>query len=197
MKKIFCFILALCLIMTAGCGGKKGESDTSPNSSSAFKGSIKVPDEIPISFILAPTQNTSWNTKLTLNKDGTFSGEYHETLVDQTDDGEFTLISLCNFEGYFKAIEKIDDFTYRLTIGEYKTELGLGDEWVENGIFYQSAEPFGISDCQEFMLYLPGKITGALPDNFLMWVNHKIYNGKLQTYALHNTANGFGFVEAD
>ena len=135
--------------------------------------------------------------QLTLNKDGTFSGEYHETLVDQTEDGAFTLISLCNFEGYFKAIEKIDDFTYRLTIGEYKTELGLGDEWVENGIFYQSAEPFGISNCQEFMLYLPGKITGALPDSFLMWVNHKIYNGKLQTYALHNTANGFGFVEAD
>ncbi len=199
MKKLFCILIALCLIMMAGCGGEaEKEPETGKEgSSSTYKGCIDIPDEVPVSFILAPTQNTSWSTKLTLNKDGTFSGEYHETIVDQTEDGEFTLISQSNFEGYFKAIEKIDDYTYLLTLGEYKTELGLGDEWVENGIFYQSAEPFGISECEEFRLYLPGKITGALPDNFLMWVNHKISDGKLDTYALHNTVNDFGFVKAD
>lgn len=198
MKKIVCLFLAFILIMTVGCGGKKADGDTSPEASSTYKETISIPEDIPKSFILAPTQNTSWSTKLTLNKDGTFTGNYRETLLEKIEDGnEYTMIYLCDFEGYFKDIKKVDEYTYTLTLGEYKTKYALGDEWVEGDVYYQSTEPFGISEGQEFRLYLPGKITGALPDNFLMWVTHKIYNGKLDTYALHNTANGYGFVEAN
>lgn len=198
MKKIICLLLTLCLIITVGCGGKKDDDTSSAISYSTYKGCIKIPDEVPKSFILAPTQNTTWSTKLTLNKDGTFTGEYRETLADQVEnDTEYTLIYLCNFEGYFKDIKKVDEHTYTLTLGEYTMQYALGDEWVDGNVYYQSTEPFGIANSEEFGLYLPGKTTEGLKDNFLMWVNHKTLGGKLDTYALHNTAVGYGFVEAD
>ncbi len=196
MKKIFILFLVLCLVLTVGCGDKTKEDgqSTSGSSSDTASAKISIPEEIPENFILQGG-NPSWRTTLKINKDGTYSGDYLENLGEQTEEGvTYTNYYTAEYSGNFKSIEKIDDYTYALTLGDYATVYMTGDAWTEDNKSYIAAEGIGFFGCDRFMVYLPGKPTADLPDNFLIWVPDKISSGKLTCFAIHNTVDGYGFV---
>ena len=188
MKKLVALLLALCLVLMVGCGA----SDESSTPSSTTK--ITIPDEIPTYFVLKGGSGT-WDTTLILNKDGSYSGRYLELLNQEYIDNLLRKnYRIADYSGNFNGIEKVDEYTYKLTLGTYSTMYMTGEEWDEEYSHYFTTEAEGFFGCEEFMLYLPGKPASELDEKFLMWVPEKVKSGELNCYAIHNTVDGYGFV---
>ena len=115
----------------------------------------------------------AWSTELVFLSDGSFTGYYHDT--DMGDSGigypNGTRYE-CDFSGTFALMEQRDEFTFtyalRLTSLALKEEPGT--ERVADGLKLISAEAYGISGGDEFMLYSPGSRSEGLPEEFLEWV---------------------------
>ncbi len=53
-----------------------------------------------------------WETYLTINPDGTFTGQYHDSNLGESGDGYDSTVYISTFHGRFKDIRKKDDLTY-------------------------------------------------------------------------------------
>lgn len=141
----------------------------------------------------------AWSSDLTLNKNGTFSGYYHNS--DMGDSGEGYpngTIYICEFTGIFKNIEKINDYSYKMTIINVNTKETIGKESIEDGVRFIASEPAGIHGGTEFVLYLPNTPINELPEEFLYWwpLRYEHNNNPKDTlscYGILNVATNDGF----
>ena len=113
----------------------------------------------------------AWSTELVVSPDGSFTGYYHDT--DMGDSGigypNGTRYE-CDFSGTFALVEQRDEFTYILRLTSLALKEVPGTERVADGLKLISAEAYGISGGDEFMLYSPGSRSEGLPEEFLEWV---------------------------
>ena len=113
----------------------------------------------------------AWSTELVVSPDGSFTGYYHDT--DMGDSGigypNGTRYE-CDFSGTFALTEQRDEFTYILRLTSLALKEEPGTERVADGLKLISAEAYGISGGDEFMLYSPGSQSAGLPEEFLEWV---------------------------
>ena len=113
----------------------------------------------------------AWSTELVVSPDGSFTGYYHDT--DMGDSGmgypNGTRYE-CDFSGTFALVEQRDEFTYILRLTSLALKEVPGTERVADGLKLISAEAYGISGGDEFMLYSPGSQSAGLPEEFLEWV---------------------------
>ena len=113
----------------------------------------------------------AWSTELVVSPDGSFTGYYHDT--DMGDSGigypNGTRYE-CDFSGTFTLVEQRDEFTYALRLTSLALKEVPGTERVADGLKLISAEAYGISGGDEFMLYSPGSQSAGLPEEFLEWV---------------------------
>ena len=113
----------------------------------------------------------AWSTELVVSSDGSFTGYYHDT--DMGDSGEGYPNGTryeCDFSGTFALVEQRDEFTYALRLTSLALKEEPGTERVADGLKLISAEAYGISGGDEFMLYSPGSPSAGLPEEFLEWV---------------------------
>ena len=113
----------------------------------------------------------AWSTELVFSSDGSFTGYYHDT--DRGDSGEGYPNGTryeCDFSGTFALVEQWDEFTYILRLTSLALKEEPGTERVADGLKLISAEAYGISGGDEFMLYSPGSRSAGLPEEFLEWV---------------------------
>ncbi len=140
----------------------------------------------------------AWDTQLELKPDGTFSGNYHDTNMGETGDGfENGTMYLSVFEGRFKNITKVDDYTYRMELDYYTTEEPAHTEEIKDQVLYKYWDPYGIEGGYVFYFYLPGKPKSELDDAFLSWVwlaDPDLKNKSTwDFFGLYNEAMGEGF----
>ncbi len=113
----------------------------------------------------------AWSTELVVSSDGSFTGYYHDT--DMGDSGEGYPNGTryeCDFSGTFALVDQKDELTYILRLTSLALKEEPGTERVEDGVRVISAEAYGISCGDEFMLYSPGSQSAGLPEEFLEWV---------------------------
>lgn len=142
----------------------------------------------------------AWGTTLTLNLDGTFEGQYHDSNMGENGD-EYPngTVYYCNFSGRFGSMMKLNDYAYYMRLEELVYDTEIGKEQIgEEGIRYVTAEPYGIAGGEEFILYLPGTPVEELNEDFINWWPDAYLwrNGELNTltgYGLHNVNTGDGF----
>ena len=79
-------------------------------------------------------------------------------------------VYLCHFSGRFLNIEKVDEYSYSMTLSELNCDDEGGEEWIEDGICYVPAAPYGMEDGETFVLYLPDTPTDGLDEDFLKLV---------------------------
>ena len=114
----------------------------------------------------------AWSTELVVSSDGSFTGYYHDT--DMGDSGEGYPNGTryeCDFSGTFALVEQRDEFTYALRLTSLELKEVPGTERVEDGMKLVSAETYGMSGGDEFMLFSPGSLIASLPEEFLEWVH--------------------------
>ena len=113
----------------------------------------------------------AWSTELVVSPDGSFTGYYHDTdMGDSGADYPNGTRYECDFSGTFALMEQRDEFTYALRLTSLALKEEPGTERVADGLKLVSAEAYGISGGDEFMLYSPGSPSAGLPEEFLEWV---------------------------
>ena len=113
----------------------------------------------------------AWSTELVVSPDGSFTGYYHDTdMGDSGADYPNGTRYECDFSGTFALVEQRDEFTYILRLTSLALKEEPGTERVADGLKLISAEAYGISGGDEFMLYSPGSRSEGLPEEFLEWV---------------------------
>jgi hypothetical protein len=99
-------------------------------------------------------------------------------------------LRLCNFEGKFTNVTKVGDYEYRMQI-EYLRPVEPEGQTIEDGRrVIRTSETYGLgkptdTTTGDVRLYLPGRSTQDLSDQFLTWVRQKNGSGSLDMYALH------------
>jgi hypothetical protein len=157
-----------------------------------------LPEDFPRGFIFASGAG-AWGSSLSLWPDGTFTGSYHDSEMGENgEDYPNGTVYQSEYKGKFTKIEKLNDWSYALTLGEISTTDPVGEEYVSDGIRFVAAEPHGLTGGREFILYTPEAPTAELPLEFLEWnpggyiwieENHET----LGSYAIHNLATDHGF----
>ncbi|MBR0398663.1 MAG: DUF1311 domain-containing protein [Eubacterium sp.] len=143
-----------------------------------------------------------WATTMTINADGTFSGNFHDS--DMGDTGEQYpngTLYYCDFDGSFGELERVDDYTYRTELKEIDFANTPETEEIKDDIRYVYATAYGLDDAEDLYFYLPGKPVSDLPGAYVSWVQvgpEIEKNGCLTIYGLYNekAENGFGAYPA-
>lgn len=140
----------------------------------------------------------AWDTVLQIAPDGTFRGRFHDSEMGDTGpdypDGKRYE---CDFSGVFTSPDKIDDYTYSFRM-ESISFLAPKGQYTEDNILHELAQPYGLENAEEFYLYLPGKSSGDLPEEFLSWMqgaaSEDDYSQELKMYGLYNISQQYGFA---
>ena len=141
-----------------------------------------------------------WETGLTINDDWSFSGDFHDSeMGDSGEEYPHGTIYVCSFSGQFKEPEQISPYSFRLELMDLAQDGEEGDETIEDEIRYVVSYPYGLEDCSEFILYLPGTPLAELDEDCQMWTNMYLRWEEMETlpegfYILYNPAAGEAFA---
>lgn len=116
----------------------------------------------------------AWGTVMKVNKDGTFSGSYHDSDMGATGDGyPYGSRAESNFTGKFKSAKKNSDGTYTLQCdaSAFKIDGTVGESHIEDQIKVTISEPYGMEPCNEFTLYTDGTDLSTFSDAMKTWSN--------------------------
>ena len=188
-KKLF-QLLALCLVLLTGCGAKQAEPPAQaqePPAAEQPEAPVKqpktpaeepevpaqeanaLPDALPLDLIFASGAG-GWSTDLTLERDGSFAGIYHDSEMGSTGpeypNGTYYIST---FSGRFGDIRQVDEHTWAMSLEELTVQETPGEEWIEDGILYIASEAYGLEEGTEFLLYSPETPTEGLDEEFLTW----------------------------
>lgn len=144
-----------------------------------------------------------WGTELSLNRDGTFSGEYVDNdLGDTGDEYPRGTVYKCEFTGEFDKIRKTGDHEYTLHLKSIKYKRKPDTSEIKNNTRYEYRTPFGLEKGKEYKLYTPGKTTDDLNGELLGWLMYAPGSTgtgdapeKLSVYVLHNVEMNYGFYQ--
>lgn len=141
----------------------------------------------------------AWYTELSIRGDGSFSGHYQDADMGDTGDSYPNgTLYLCDFEGAFDSMEKVDGFTYKMKLASLTFAREPGTEEILDDTRQIYSTAYGLDDGEEFYLYLPGAELNSLPEDFLSWVYNMNPEGPsgLRFYGLYNVNTGDGFSGA-
>lgn len=139
-----------------------------------------------------------WATYLTVDTDGSFSGEYFDGELGMTDE-EYPAGTMyqCDFSGQFTPPVKVNDYTYSMQIMELNYENEADTEEIKNEMRYCYTDAYGLDGAENILLYLPGAPLAKLPEEFRSWVGYYDLSNTEETelpfYALNNEAQQYGF----
>lgn len=138
----------------------------------------------------------AWRTIVKINADGTFTGEYSDSDMGNSNRDLYPKGTRyeCHFSGKFSAMTKTGDYEYSMKCEYINIEEAAGKEEITDGVRIIYSEPYGFDNADEFILYLPGKAKNELAEGFLSWSNGKASNGNLECYGLYNVGGRQGFI---
>ncbi len=120
----------------------------------------------------------AWATEITINADGSFVGEYHDSDMGVTgEDYPNGTYFYCKFTGQFGSLEKIDDLTYKTTLESLSWQNEAGTEEIINDTLWVYTTPYGIGEGGDIYFCLPGTKVDTLSEEVLSWLNNRLVLG--------------------
>lgn len=142
-----------------------------------------------------------WGTEITLNDDGTFIGQYHDSDMGDSGTGYSNgTVYICDFSGKFTMPKKINEYIYSMNLESLNVEGTSGTVYYENDIRYIVSDPYGFDNADEFLIYLPGCPLEETSEEFLSWsfINTQIRNTiPTGVYGIYNVGGMEGFMGED
>lgn len=143
----------------------------------------------------------AWSTQLSLNRDGSFTGVFHDSeMGDRAEEYPNGSVYICNFSGVFTDIRQISEYAYAMTLTDLQTEHQEGEEWIEDEIRYIASGPYGLEGGTEFVLYLPDAPLDQMSEVFLFWWPHRYEQAEnprdtLDCFGILNVEMEHGFFD--
>lgn len=170
------------------------EATTQASSETESSGVLPISEAINMTFASGAG---GWSTELTLNPDGSFNGNYHDSeMGDNGDDYPNGTVYIATFTGHFGDIQKVNDYTYSMKLSDMNVEEK--EEKIEDGVRYVPSDVYGISDGDTFYFYTKDAPVAELSEDFLSWrmaVTSEAQQSAdtLSGYGLYNEKEGCGF----
>ena len=136
-----------------------------------------------------------WATELFIEKDGSFSFDYHDSEMGVTED-EYPngMCYLSVGTGHFSDLKQIDEFTYEMNLKDISYEKEIGYEEITDGVLYSYTSCYGLDESDIFRILLPGTKVDGLSDDVKMWVMYSIEDkDELDIPVIVNAANENAF----
>ncbi|MBR3267502.1 MAG: WG repeat-containing protein [Oscillospiraceae bacterium] len=138
-----------------------------------------------------------WGTEIAINEDGSFTGEYHDSELGMTGEGNPNgTVYICEFTGKFKNVRKIDEYTYSMELDHLNYDGS--HSYIKDGVEYIYSTPVGLEKADELMVYLPGKPMNSIPEDFKSWMFalRRTDSDVLpdNTYGIFNVVEKTGFI---
>ena len=76
---------------------------------------------------------SGWEAIITLHPDGTFTGKYTDVDMRDSDDDYDITMRICEFDGKFSDIKKVDDDSYSMTLEYCNSKDKVGARWIDGG----------------------------------------------------------------
>lgn len=140
----------------------------------------------------------AWETVLTIQEDGSFEGNYHDTNMGETGEGYPNgTVYVCEFSGKFTEPEKVNEYTYSAEIQSitYKKEPETSE--IIDGMKRVYSEPYGLEGAERILFYTEGAPIAELPEDYRSWIGYYDMNELTETglpfIGLYNEAQGEGF----
>lgn len=152
-------------------------------------------DAMPTNKPLAMTFSSGaggWCTELTIDPDGSFTGEYIDSDMGVTGPGYQATQYICQFHGRFRDVTRLTAAAWSLTLDSLELDTGhpVGEEWIEDQVRYISSVPYGLDTeagdralepGAKFVLYSP-EAKGYAPGDELYGMNGDTYGSELYAF---------------
>ncbi len=213
MKKLLSLLTVVVLLCLSACDtyipNKTEDTPTSSTTEVISFESNQLPllnDGVEFSFLSGAG---AWRTIITLNRDGTFTGWYLDSEMGETGEGypkgsAYT----CDFSEKFENIEKLNEYSYKMTLTDVETNKAVGEEWIEDEIRYVASAPHGLinsdneQEYTEFIFFLPDTPIDQVPEEFLSWWPYRYSQETaskttLSCYGILNVTTNYGFFTTE
>ena len=115
------------------------------------------------------------------------------------DDISSDILARCHYTGSWGDVKRVSDYVYSVSLGglEYAAP---GKKYYEDETLYITCEPFGFTDCEKLMLYLPGCKKDDIPTEHLWYIELMVDeewlfdNGELLIPCFYNVNGMEGFI---
>lgn len=160
------------------------------------KSEESVMERLPEQFVFTSGVG-AWNTVLTLEEDGSFSGRFMDS-----DDGDVGkkykngTVYVSNFKGQFTIPTYLDSYTYSMKLKHIETEKQIGEVAYKDNQRIIYSGPYGLEKAEELRIYLPGKPLNSLPEEVLF--SNPFQDMDVDAipegfYCIHNLKENIGF----
>ena len=143
----------------------------------------------------------AWSTIMTVNADGTFSADYHDSDLGVTGDGYPNgSRSIASGTGKFNYSKRNDDGSFSMTCDQkaFHQNGTVGDVTIKDGVRVETVDGiYGLTPCNTFTVYPTGYATSALSDDVKSWMYGVIGNPLPSTLAgplIVNDRGTFAFI---
>ena len=151
---------------------------------------ITVFERIPSKFVFSSGVG-NWRTGISIDTDGTFSGQYYDLDMGDTGPGYPNgTVYISDFDGKFSIPKQISEYIYSMKVDSLNVKESAGTVYYENDIRYIVSNPSGFDNADEFFIYLPG--AENLPEGFRLCTY--LNNDPFGFYGIYNTSGENCFV---
>ena len=175
----------------------EGENEGTTEASGEDENTFSFNDLQDIEFYFTSGAG-GWMTTLSIESDGSFSGEFFDGELGLTDvDYPKGTMCECYFYGQFTQPVKVNKYTYSMQISELNYTEEVGKEEIKDGMLYIYTDVYGLDGAEDILIYLPGAPLAELPQEFRSWVGYYdlsyTTDTELPFYALNNVSEQQGF----
>ena len=114
----------------------------------------------------------AWQTYLTVEPDGSFSGQYTDANLGETGEGyeESGTTYVCEFSGRFTDAVETAPYIYELRYDDPELAKQPGTEVISEGLRLVYTEPYGLQGTDHVTVYLPGAPLKDLAKDYVDWI---------------------------
>ena len=183
MKKSIALVLALALMLFAVCAHGEG-------------GALSFDTLAGLEWSFSSGAG-AWSTDMRFAPDGSFSGEYHDGEMGEADEAyPGGTVYFNSFTGQMSIVGQVDDNTWRLRVDSLTAEVAAGEEYIDDEFRFVAVDPYGISEGDEMLLFMPGTPVDALTEDMRIWAHLMGEDAPdaLNDWFLYSEKNDSGFV---
>ena len=227
-RRLSIILIIIALVLIAGCGifylvGRSGDDEAaeaiSNQTSTNTEADLNITNNETKDNVDANTDDDStltfedlskysfsfysgaggWSDDFNIEKDGYFHGHYHDSdMGDSGDDYPDGTYYFSDYEGHFKNIQKIDEYTYEMTVKDLKV-LNGNDEYIEDGIKYVPLTPYALEEANKVQIYMPGKPVSEIDEEVQTWlfISYQEQQDRLDNLALVNVNENLGITSCE
>lgn len=135
-----------------------------------------------------------WSEEFTIEKDGYFTGQYHDSDMGSTGEGyDGGTMYFSSYSGYFTDLVKINDYTYEMTLEDISYDYTVDTEEIKDDILYIYTESYCLGGTDTFRIYLEGTPVSEISEEVYSWLNMANNDEtELTMVAIADEINGYG-----